>query len=155
MRWVSHNALAFSAALLLKFPPLGIIISVLSSTFPDAVEFVLRLPHRGIFHSFYIYGIMYVVFLFLPSHPVVDLIRNNSLHVYFLTGVLIGHLSGDFVTITPIGILPGVRGSLKLFQTGSVTEYLFVVAVLLGTVYICWNSPVLKTLEVLSRICFQ
>jgi hypothetical protein len=98
---------------------------------------------------------MYVVFLFLPSHPVVDLIRNNSLHVYFLTGVLIGHLSGDFVTITPIGILPGVRGSLKLFQTGSVTEYLFVVAVLLGTVYICWNSPVLKTLEVLSRICFQ
>lgn len=141
MKFVSHNAVALSTALILKFPPLGVVVSVLASTFPDTVEFALRLKHRGFFHSFYVYGLLYTVILALPANPVVDFIRNNSLHTYFFTGVVIGHLVADFLTMTPIGILPGVKGSLKLFKTGSIAEYLLV-SVLAGAVIFRYILPV-------------
>lgn len=128
MKWHNHKAIGAGVSLLFGLPLSGVFITTVSSVLPDAVEFGLK--HRGLSHAWWIYAFLYVVSIVIfPQY---------SIYFSFIAlGVLL-HLLCD--ALTPMGIplspFSGERITFKLFQTGSVAEYVVTGTVIAVCLYI-------------------
>lgn len=116
MTWPSHIAVGACAAKLLG---LNYMLCTLGAVFPDLLEMVapLRMKHRGISHSLLIWGFALLFSIFLKLTFLRDI----------LTGLLIGHLLMDSLTVSGIPVFDDNSRHITLFggklRTGSPSEF--------------------------------
>jgi len=124
--WVNHKSTTFFLGFLLGFPLWGTAVATVCSVWPDAVEFALRLRHRGSLHN----PLTYCLAL-----PLLLVLSVNDLAFWTVTFALFGiglHLLEDWASVAgiPVGRR---RAALGLYRVGSPAEYL-PTAVLVGAV---------------------
>lgn len=149
MRFFTHQIAAIGIAHTLSLPFAGFLGSLLGAVLPDLIDqFRSSLfshsirhqkqrfakIHRGISHWFGLYaGLFFLPPGYLP----------NTLEA-FLTGLFYGtvsHIVLDMLTPKGVPILPFVRNlSLPLCSTGSLGEYLFLLALLALFIFLSPND---------------
>jgi len=139
MTWSSHKLTTAAIAYALGLPVEGIVFATAASTYTDAIEFVLRLRHRGISHFWGIYLTLFLVahfnlLNFNLTPPIPFLLEWLE---WFALGCLL-HLFEDAMSKSGIGLFPYSTRKIKLgelYVTGQISEYLVafaIVAVCLG-----------------------
>lgn len=117
MTWVNHKSTTFFLGFLLGFPLWGTAVATVCSVLPDAVEFALRLRHRGSLHNPITYCFVLPLLLVLsPS----GLAFWTAIFVLFGIGL---HLLEDWASVAGIPVGRG-RAALGLYRVGSPAEYL-------------------------------
>ena len=120
MLWKSHKILSGAIAYTMGLPVEGIALVMVGSVFPDSVEYVFRSKHRGIFHFWLIYFIVFLLAFFKGFSPV----YLNFVLKWFSFGCLL-HILEDSMSKTGVPIFLGMkkRLKLKLYSTGRASEY--------------------------------
>jgi len=115
--WVNHKSTTFFLGFLLGFPLWGTVVATVCSVLPDAVEFALRLRHRGRLHN----PITYCFVL-----PLLLVLSPSGLAFWTAVFALFGiglHLLEDWTSVAGIPVGRG-RAALGLYRVGSPAEYL-------------------------------
>lgn len=118
MTWKSHFISTFVTVYALTQNPVASVCAMLGSTFPDRIEFIfLKKTHRTFSHWF----VFYLPFLFLYK-------SGFSMYIFwFFMGALLHILEDALCGKIPV-MSPTKRVQVipRLFYTGSVREYVFV-----------------------------
>ena len=133
MTWKNHKLVTIAMAYTVDLPLEGIVVATLASVFPDAIELLLHLRHRGVSHFWIIYVIMFLIAHF----GFADASVSACLAEWFALGCLF-HLFQDAMSKSGIELYPGSRNKIKLGQlyiTHQASEYitaLVIIALCLG-----------------------
>ena len=129
MIWQNHILFGTSCGLFFSAPIEAFPLLILGSVVPDRIETLRRfriLPHRTLSHSILLWVLVFMAFR-LGTGTMVQLIPYFFFPANAVQGFFVGvfsHLLGDALTMTGVPVLFNrPRLALKLFRTGSSTEF--------------------------------
>ena len=136
MTYRNHMLINLSAAFWLNASLENTGVLVISSVFPDLIDYYTLTPqtwweeHRGLSHFWAVYIAGYIAgCILLPP-------QSLEHFLYLITGCLL-HIFMDFLTPMGIPVLtPSRRRSISLFKTGSFKETFFTLCVFSLSVYL-------------------
>jgi len=136
MTYRNHMLINLSAAFWLNASLENTGVLVISSVFPDLIDYYTLTPqtwweeHRGLSHFWAVYIAGYIAgTILLPP-------QSLEHFLYLITGCLL-HIFMDFLTPMGIPVLtPSRRRSISLFKTGSFKETFFTLCVFSLSVYL-------------------
>ncbi|SDP69013.1 metal-dependent hydrolase [Selenomonas ruminantium] len=146
MKWVNHEIVTGVIVYGATADPLATVFSMAGAIFPDKVEgrpganyWSWRAKHRGWSHWPVIYIAIYALMQlgFLPQGAEAE--RGVS---FICIGALL-HIAEDAVCGKVPFLFPWQKVGIKLFKVGSVTEYLFAMALVIIT-YIIHAQTMIK-----------
>ena len=130
MKWTNHQVVGYALAYAVTGNLLLSLVSLPMSIMPDAIEggpTLKLLKHRSWSHNVLLWGALSLLAYFtLPSH--------RPLVTAAIVGVA-SHFLCDSLTMSGIPIWKNKALRLKLFETGSVAEYLVAYATLAAVFY--------------------
>ena len=140
MTWKNHKLVTVTMSYTTGLPVEGIIMVAAASIFPDAIEFILRLRHRGVSHFWVIYTLAFLIahFNLINLAPPAPLLLE-----WFALGCML-HLLQDAMSKSGIELYPGSRKKIilgQLYITKQNSEY----AAALIMILVCLG---IKTLQV-------
>lgn len=161
MKWFTHQTVAVAAAIALHMPPIGIAATLAGSILPDVIDHkiagqgrnrqkIFNKIHRGASHWFGWYVALLLCGFVLNLAP-----RETDIVLGLAFGALM-HIALDMLTpsgvplVPPVPFLAGLKGrariSLNMCSTGSVQEYVFLVASV-GLLWLVSGDRMLHTFE--------
>lgn len=161
MKWFTHQTVAVAAAIALHMPPVGIAAVAVGAILPDMIDHkiagrgpnrqkIFNKIHRGASHWFGWYVAVLLGAMLVPLAP-----RESDIVLGLAFGA-ISHIALDMLTpsgvplVPPLPFVAGLKGkgrvSLNMCSTGSVHEYIFLVASV-GILWLITGERMLATLE--------
>ncbi|MEG2171738.1 MAG: metal-dependent hydrolase [Desulfovibrionaceae bacterium] len=161
MKWFTHQTVAVAAAIALHIPPVGIAAVLVGAILPDMIDHkiagrgpnrqkIFNKIHRGASHWFGWYVALLLCGLILNLAP-----RETDIVLGLAFGALM-HIALDLLTpagvplVPPLPFLAGHKGkgriSLNMCSTGSIQEYIFLVASV-GLLWLITGDQMLHTLD--------
>lgn len=161
MKWFTHQSIAVAAAIALHMPPVGIAAVALGAIVPDMIDHkiagrgpnrqkIFNKIHRGVSHWFGWYVALLLCGMLLHLAP-----RESDIVLGLAFGAL-SHIALDMLTPSGVPLMPpfpflaGPKGkgriSLNMCSTGSIQEYIFLVATV-GLLWLFTGERMLATLE--------
>ncbi len=175
MKWITHQSIALASGVLLSFSPTTLFGVLVGSVLPDSIDHFLarctpcpektfKRIHRGISHWYGSYLLAFIIcFSALQGMNALEswgFLSKKALYFQWGLGISFGalmHILLDMCTPSGVPMLPFIgksRFSLKLFATGSLHEYAFLVlAMICFTYYAMAIDP--KALRLLEQMGYD
>lgn len=154
MRWVNHKIIGFAIPFILTRNYLFSFLSAIFSILPDLVEGNrVVLKHRGISHNPFAWLALCLAAYWAITLWVGDTVT-SALFTWFVLSIASGvflHLLADSLTMSGIPLYGDRRLAAKLFRTGSPTEYVISLVILLVLVWLLLPVPLFaETKDILN-----